>query len=385
MPQPLLDILTAHKRTLIIITIAAALLLLPLAGYAFYSSLAATDSTPATNPKKITTNSQNNLKDANQHKNSSQTEPKKTQPPNKKTKNSKPSDKSNSVAKAKPGKPSTPVAKKPGSSSSPKPSQAPPKANQPAPNLPPKIPPVPLPSGVAMPSGNVTGWQQVFADDFTTGAIKPQWARYSGRYGQDLGGYASLSHVYNSGGVMHLYGSQDSSGYYGNQWYSGGACLCGKSGDNWLDVNDIRVTYRWRVIDKTTGLKPVYAFLRWPKAENWPSGGEEDFMEGQLAKNARTEVSMHGVDSSGNHKKHYWKPIAYDPTVWHTATYSRQGYTIVLNIDGVEVMRYTGNSQSLPNNAKHIVFQQQCNESVGCPNGGSSDVQIDWVVVSRPR
>jgi hypothetical protein len=76
-------------------------------------------------------------------------------------------------------------------------------------------------SSVAMPTGDIPGWHQVFADNFTGAMLdRSKWRVYSGQPGGDPGGWFDPNHVSVAGGNLVISGYKDSAD--GGVWATGG-------------------------------------------------------------------------------------------------------------------------------------------------------------------
>ncbi|MBC3194309.1 family 16 glycosylhydrolase [Pseudonocardia sp. C8] len=112
--------------------------------------------------------------------------------------------------------------------------------------------------------------------------------------------------------------------------------------------------------------------LLWPDAENFPVGGEVDFME--MTDPARQETNMflhYGADNSQLHGK-----VGIDATEWHNWAVEWTPDHIVAYVDGQEWFRTTDTSV-LPPGPMHLTIQLDW-----FPKGGSvrpSAMHVDWV------
>ena len=77
------------------------------------------------------------------------------------------------------------------------------------------------PSGVPMPTGNITGWKQTFAEDFNSGNLSDRWYMYEGQPGGDPGGWFLPSHVSQSNGRLVITGFKENTPN-GNIYATGG-------------------------------------------------------------------------------------------------------------------------------------------------------------------
>ncbi len=112
--------------------------------------------------------------------------------------------------------------------------------------------------------------------------------------------------------------------------------------------------------------------LLWPDAENWPTGGEVDFMEISDAARQNTDFFLHY--SADNQQKH--GNVKIDATQWHdwAVEWTPQGITGY--VDGNEWFKTTDTS-ILPPGPMHMTIQLDW-----FPGGGTSkesSMQVDWV------
>lgn len=130
---------------------------------------------------------------------------------------------------------------------------------------------------VVMPQGDLPGWQQVFADDFSDPVLGPEWKRYSGAPGRTSSRdvwHRSLAGVEDGRLVLR---AQREDG----RWWTGGVCACSRP-----------QTYgKWEMrlrVDPNEELK--YAALLWPTGD-WPP--EIDFAEDNGGQRSYTLGSLH--------------------------------------------------------------------------------------------
>ncbi len=189
-------------------------------------------------------------------------------------------------------------------------------------------------------------------DDFSSGA--GQWSIYDGA-GHGGQGKRSPSAVSITGGVMTVTG--DSSGTTAGMAWNPGQ----KYG-------------RWEGRVKAPASDPSYnaLLLLWPDAENWPSGGEVDFME--MSDPSRQETSMflhYGADNQQLNGK-----VQVDATQWHNWAVEWTPDAITAYVDGKEWYRTTDKS-TFPPGPMHLCIQLDW-----FPQGGGakeSTMQVDWV------
>lgn len=144
---------------------------------------------------------------------------------------------------------------------------------------------------------------------------------------------------------------------------------------------------RWEIRAKTN---PGWGYgdvaLLWPDAEDWPEGGELNFME--IPKGDRSET--HTIVHYGEDNSQVGKSIAGDFTQWHNYAVEWLPGRVVFYIDGQEVFRTTDPDQ-IPPRPMHLAMQQD----IG-PYGDdwipardertpdTLDFQVDWVRIYAP-
>jgi hypothetical protein len=112
--------------------------------------------------------------------------------------------------------------------------------------------------------------------------------------------------------------------------------------------------------------------LLWPDAEDWPSGGEVDFMEMSDSDRQSTDMFLHyGSDNSQLHGS-----VEIDATRWHNWAVEWTPDHIAAFVDGEEWWR-TEDRSTLPPGPMHLTIQLDW-----FPHGGEvreSRMEIDWV------
>jgi hypothetical protein len=134
---------------------------------------------------------------------------------------------------------------------------------------------------------------------------------------------------------------------------------------------------RWEGRVRAPASDPTYnaLLLLWPDAENYPVGGEIDFME--MTDNTRqsTDLFLHyGADDSQVHGD-----VKIDATQWHNwaVEWTPQGVTTY--VDG-KPWYHTADTSILPPGPMHLCIQLDWFPGEG--NGGGvrpSKMQVDWV------
>jgi beta-glucanase (GH16 family) len=234
-----------------------------------------------------------------------------------------------------------------------------------------------------MPIGDMPGWHQVFADDFTTdvplgkfpGAVADKWSAYPDGWNDTTknGTYYPSKVISIRNGVLNMYLHTENGihmvsapepkipGAVGSE----GGLLYG------------RYVIRFRA-DPIPGYKT--AWLLWPDSETWPRDGEIDFPEGDL--DGTLSAFMHRQNgTSGDDQDAFDSSITY--TAWHTATLEWLPSSVRFFLDG----KLIGTSTSrIPDTPMHWVIQTETATDGSVPsNTAAGNVQIDWVSVYVPR
>ncbi|MCE0767469.1 glycoside hydrolase family 16 protein [Pseudonocardia kujensis] len=189
-------------------------------------------------------------------------------------------------------------------------------------------------------------------DDFTDGL--DGWGLYDGE-GHGGNGRRSPDALSIRGGVLVVTGSPD--GTTGGMAWNPGQ----KYG-------------RWEGRVRAPESDPSYhaLLLLWPDAEDWPSGGEVDFMEMSDPDRRSTDMFLHyGADNSQLHGD-----VEVDATQWHNWAVEWTPDHIAAFVDGEEWWR-TDDTGTLPPGPMHLTIQLDW-----FPHGGDvreSRMEVDWV------
>jgi hypothetical protein len=234
------------------------------------------------------------------------------------------------------------------------------------------------PSGQAMPSGDIPGWHQVFADNFSTGvplgsfprAVASKWSDYPYPAHDSSGNgiYWPERVVSINGGVMDLH-------------------LHTESGIHAVAAPQPKITPadpygqlygRYSIRFRATNNMPCYktAWLLWPDDGVWPAHGEIDFPEASLDGEETMSAFVHYAGSGGSGAQDAFDTSA-KYNVWHTATTEWTPGEVKAYLDGSLI----GTSTHSPSTPMHWVIQTETGLS-GCVPADSTagNVQIDWAV-----
>jgi len=208
------------------------------------------------------------------------------------------------------------------------------------------------------------GWQLEDHDEFDGKTLGPSWKPYSGETTGGVGRH-DPANLHVGGGMLSIVSHGLSSG--GLEWVNG------------------QLYGRWEVrarTQKATGYGDV--LILWPDAEDFPEGGEVDFME--IPKPERTEYNFnvhYGVNNSQNGTK-----VLGDFTQWHNYAVEWTADHVAGFVDGQEVFRTTQQAQ-IPPRSMHLTMQQDIGpyDNWIPPRDASTPpevrFQIDWVRIYR--
>lgn len=234
----------------------------------------------------------------------------------------------------------------------------------------PATPAAPNPSGMAMPTGNLPGWRQTLAENFSgTTLNRRNWYVYSGEPGSDPNGYWLPSHVYVGGGMLHLVTYQADTPH-GRLWASGGV---GGALAQTYGKYEVRMR-----ADGGAGISVIA--LLWPADNQWPP--EVDFTEDAPRTNARdlsTASLVYGLQ--GGKPLQVQKTLRhYNFTHWNTLGVVWTPGKLVYTIDGHTWATMV--SPHVPDIPMTLDLQAQALTSPA-PGPGTParvDYEIDWVV-----
>lgn len=241
-------------------------------------------------------------------------------------------------------------------------------------STPPTTAPVTPPS-TTMPIGDLPGWKQVLAEDFTTaaplgsflsaysnmGAYPYPWTDTSRNVRSNPGYYHPAKTLSASGGVMDAWLHYDS---------ALGRHVVAAVTPKLPTMTYGRFSLRMRA-DKIPGYK--IAPLLWPDSESWPSDGEIDFPEGDLDGTALSAFSHYANPNGGQD----WFGTKVDPTQWHTYETLWSPGRIEFLVDGTSIGVSTTN---VPSKAMHWVLQMETAITSTAPStSAQGHVQIDWI------
>jgi beta-glucanase (GH16 family) len=232
------------------------------------------------------------------------------------------------------------------------------------------------PSGVALPSGNLNGWKQIFTEDFD---------RDAGTGSFPGAAYGSKWDVYKDGtpdttGKATYMPSKVLSAHDGIlDWYlhsEGGRPLTATTLPRLVSSNAYMGTTYGRFVTrfKITETAPHYSqvFLLWPDSERWPADGEFDFPAGDLG----DTIGATAIHANSNLQREQFQSN-YTFTTWHTAALEWAPGNARFYVDGNLI---GSTSSQVASNPMHYVLQMEATEtSDTAPSAGTSThMQLDW-------
>jgi len=227
-----------------------------------------------------------------------------------------------------------------------------------------------------MPVGDLIGWSQVWAQDFTTAAPLGQFGSV---YGEALKGYDGFSDTFGNG----IYSPEKVLSVSGGllDYYihtaDGAPRVAAPVANDYEGQTYGRYSIRFRS-DVMPGYK--MAFLLWPSSDDW-NEGEIDFPEGNLGEKLYGASAKAGSYTNGrmtfDPPVHSFTPT--DSTDWHTATTEWTPGSVKWYWDGVLVGETT-DPAAVPTTDMRWTLQAETT-SDGVPDPSvSGHIQIDWMV-----
>jgi beta-glucanase (GH16 family) len=232
------------------------------------------------------------------------------------------------------------------------------------------------PSGVPIPVGNIPGWREVFADDFTGSTLDSQWTSYWGVPGGDPGGFFDPTHVTVSGGELVISAYKDPSDDAWdagpNTYVTGGISSSPSFAQTY---GKYLVRFKFGV-----GVGIAHAILLWPKSNTWPP--EIDFSEDNGSNRQTTYATLH----YGSNNTQVQRSVAVNLTHWHTLGVEWTPGRLVYTLDGTDWATVT--NANVPATPMNLDLQTQswpCGTSTWeqCPNETTPsrvNLFVDWVV-----
>jgi hypothetical protein len=129
---------------------------------------------------------------------------------------------------------------------------------------------------------------------------------------------------------------------------------------------------RWEVCAKSSPAADAYhaLLLLWPDADDWPSGGEIDFMEVVDPARQNSEFWLHyGANDQREHSD-----FAVDATQWHSWAVEWTPWRIAAFVDGA-MWWQTTDVAHFPPRRMHLCIQL---DNTGGDTGSGASMSVDW-------
>lgn len=220
----------------------------------------------------------------------------------------------------------------------------------------------------SMPKGNLPGWEQVYAEDFTKAAPAGSFAKTYPNildYG-DTARDTSKKGVYNNSKTLSAHdGVADVHFQTLNGTPSSAVMVPG----GWEGQTYGRYSLRYRA-DRAVGYKA--AIMLWPSSDNW-SEGEVDYPEGDFDGSQSGFVHEVGPNPARNAYT-FAGARNWD---WHTATIDWSKGLLVFYMDGQEIGRTTA-TDAVPTTPHRWVIQIETSLSGTTPSSSQGHFLVDW-------
>lgn len=233
------------------------------------------------------------------------------------------------------------------------------------------------PSGEPMPSRDLAGWRQIFAEDFKTDAAAGEFpgAHYGANWDIYQDGWWDVTHrsrhsrsiLSIDGGILNWDFHADAEGVPLNAVPQ--PRLNGPGTDPYRGITYGRFSVRLRTIKPANGYGAV--FLIWPDNDNWPNEGEINFPGGEL--NMPIEYTIIRADPV---LEVFGHRSDKDFTQWHTATFEWRPGSVKFFVDG----EYLGEeTDRVPSTPMHWLLQTGTIEAQPAPDPTvTGNLQVDW-------
>lgn len=243
----------------------------------------------------------------------------------------------------------------------------------------PQLPQSTVPAAESMPLGDLPGWQQIFADDFTTplsigsfpgGGYEDRWSVYEDGAADTAGQSGGPSRYFPSRVVSVHDGVLDKYLHLSGQMPVAAALLPKISAPQTYG----RYAVRFRA-DPIPGFK--VAWLLWPDSGIWPAEGEIDFPEGDLDGSIQAFMHYRGATSGSEQAAFNTRQSFSD---WHTAVIEWTPTAVTFFLDG----QIIGQSRThIPDQPMHFVLQTETSLTTFPSAGAEGHVYVDWIAIYR--
>jgi licheninase len=205
-------------------------------------------------------------------------------------------------------------------------------------------------------AARLLGWGEPERVDEFTGPLGSDWDRYDG-VGHNGNGVRSPDAISVHDGLLTITGDADGT--------TGGVA--------WVPGQRYG---RWEARVRAPVGNPTYnaLLLLWPDAEDWPVGGEVDFMELTDTSRQSAQYFLHYGQDNQQEKGE----VTVDATQWHNWAVEWTPDHIVAYLDGREWHRTTVPDR-LPPRPMHLTIQLDWFPEGQDAASGDASMQVDWV------
>jgi beta-glucanase (GH16 family) len=231
------------------------------------------------------------------------------------------------------------------------------------------------PSGVPMPTGNLSGWRLVYSQNFNGNSLPEDWDAYSEEPGNDPYGWWDRKNVTVSGGELHFGTTANDDLQRVGTYSTGGIGYRGNPQTYGMYLVRLKGDYE-------PNLKMSDIALLWPSdAKIWPP--EMDFFEDQGGKRESFIATLHPGPNTDDCCA-IREEVTNVATQWHTYGVSWTPTTITYSIDGKQWGSAIRKSQltspaQWPSMNMDLDLQSQ-NLSSAQPSRPIETMTVDWVV-----
>ena len=213
-----------------------------------------------------------------------------------------------------------------------------------------------LSAGADSSAATLLGWGGPDRVDEFTGPLGRSWQAYDGP-GHNRNGRRSPAAAAVDDGLLTITGDAQGT-TAGLAWVPG------------------RMYGRWEARVRAPVGDPTYnaLLLLWPDAEDWPVGGEVDFMELTDPDRRTAQYFIHYGEDNRQEKDE----VAVDATQWHNWAVEWTPTSVVAYLDGREWHRTT-DLEKLPPRPMHLTIQLDWFPEGKGPATRDASMQVDWV------
>jgi len=235
------------------------------------------------------------------------------------------------------------------------------------------------PSGVPVPTGDISGWHLTYSTDFSGKTLPSGWDAYSGQPGGDNFGYWDPKNVTVSGGELHLRTTANDDPQRPGTYSTGGVAFDGNTQSYGMYLVRMKG-------DSEPGVQISNIALLWPENnKSWPP--EIDFYEDEGASRSGYTASLH-PGPNGDDCCIIRHSRSNTGTQWHTYGVTWTPTSLSYSIDGTTwatVPRSAVSSPAQwPDDPMTLDLQSQ-NLGAAQPSHPLETMTVAWVAEYAPK